>query len=216
MIGVVLNRRLTYWYLLWNLFLAWIPLGFSVLASHLQARQNSMWLLLGLWLLFLPNTFYMVTDYIHIAEVWRANLVFDTVMFSTIIGTAYGLGLTSIVTVHTQLLVRYYPRRQWHIITGIIALSSIAIYLGRELRWNSWDIFYQPFHIMSDILAILTHPALHSDALLISAVFFVMTFAAYWSCWNVISAIPDSNITPKLPGNRDISLYFESSSNMRE
>src|SRR5262245_49330326 len=56
--------------LVWNLFLAWLPLVFAMLAcDRYQDESRRSWGFLGLatsWLLFFPNAPYIFTDLIHL------------------------------------------------------------------------------------------------------------------------------------------------------
>jgi len=55
------------------------------------------------------------------------------------------------------------PRRLAHISMAVVLLAcSFAIYLGRYLRWNTWDIVTQPFALLFDITDRLMHPLQHS------------------------------------------------------
>ena len=73
----IVYRSFGYWYLVWNLFLAWVPLGFVALLSVVLRRQRwSGWLgtlLTLLWLVFLPNSFYLVSDFIHLGDTGKSN-----------------------------------------------------------------------------------------------------------------------------------------------
>src|SRR5581483_2917949 len=94
--GAVANHSLRFGYLLWNLFLAWIPLLLAIILSQtLRRRLWSDWLpllLTFLWLLMLPNSFYMISDFLHVQEVVRNDLLYDVVMFTSFIFTGVLLG----------------------------------------------------------------------------------------------------------------------------
>ena len=61
---------LIYRFLVWNLFLAWIPYFFSVFAAATyRLNPKSWWMLLlpgTLWLVFFPNAPYILTDLLHV------------------------------------------------------------------------------------------------------------------------------------------------------
>ena len=67
---VYLTQKLGYQFLIWNLFLAWLPYLFSLVVSAIyMVRPRWWWATIfpsALWLLFLPNAFYIVTDFIHL------------------------------------------------------------------------------------------------------------------------------------------------------
>lgn len=187
-VGVVANGRLTHGYLFWNLILAWIPLVVAVLIDrHTKNAWTPQNIALGIvWLLFLPNTFYMLTDYVHVTEVARADPVFDSVMFSVVISVGFALGIMSLLIVHKTLLRIVNDTRAKLIIGAVITASSFAIYLGRELRFNSWDVITNPFGLIVDMCQIFIQPHQNLDAYITTLTFFIVTAAAYAVSWYVI------------------------------
>src|SRR5215212_7143970 len=74
---------LDYFNLVWNLVLAWIPLGLAlILYDGARRGVAGHWLLsLGaLWLLFFPNAPYLMTDLKYLSEVGGAPFWFDAVL----------------------------------------------------------------------------------------------------------------------------------------
>jgi uncharacterized membrane protein len=133
-----------YPYLVWNLVLAWMPLALAVLLVITYARSRSAVELLavgGAWLLFLPNAPYMLTDFIHLGP---EHKLFDTVVIGSFALTAVALGFLSLVLV--QLVVTRAAGAMLGWATAIFSLfaASFGIYLGRVLRFNSWDVVRRP------------------------------------------------------------------------
>jgi len=187
--GAIANRSLQFDYLLWNLFLAWIPLLVSgLLLRSLRTRLwSSGWplALTFIWLILLPNTFYMISDFVHIQDVLRSSLLYDVVMFTSFIFTAALLGFSSLYLVHTRLCKRMSMRSS-SIIAGIILfLCSFAIYLGRDLRWNSWDIITNPAGILFDVSDHLIHPLQSGDMFTTTLSFFVLLGSLYVVGWQL-------------------------------
>jgi uncharacterized membrane protein len=187
-VGAISNHSLVFWYLGWNLFLAWLPLVFVLWLLHmLRHKAWSSWQGLGLsllWLGFLPNSFYMVSDYIHLQDYQRVNIVYDTVMFSAFVLTSLLLGYTSLYLIHVQLTRHFKSRLAiWSWISAILLLCSFAIYLGRDLRLNSWDIFVAPSGLLFDVSDILLHPAQHGLAFTTTLTFFVLIASVYVVFW---------------------------------
>jgi uncharacterized membrane protein len=93
-------------YLSWNLVLAWLPLIFALrLVVILKRKVWSSWEGLALsilWLVFLPNSFYMISDFIHLEDVRRVNILYDTLMFTSFIYTGVALGFSSLYLIHTS------------------------------------------------------------------------------------------------------------------
>ena len=134
-------------FLLWNLFLAWIPLLLA-LGIYDRYRHGARTLVLApavaLWLLFLPNAPYIVTDFIHLAPTPPAPLWLDGAILSAFAWTGILLGFVSLYLVHAVVRHRFGPRSGWTMVLGALALTSAGVYAGRFLRWNSWDLLVRP------------------------------------------------------------------------
>jgi uncharacterized membrane protein len=148
--------------LIWNLFLAWIPYGFSMFAAALHRSFPGKWLLLivpaGIWLLFFPNAPYIVTDFFHLVPRYRVPLWYDILMLVTFSWTGIFLAIASLRTM--QGLVRYYLGEivSWIFVVFSLGLGGLGIYLGRFERWNSWDMLSHPQTILKDILVPFADP----------------------------------------------------------
>jgi uncharacterized membrane protein len=191
--GALRNHSWDFDYFIWNLFLAWLPLLFAMwLVSVLRRKLWSSWEAIVasvLWLLFLPNSFYMVSDFIHLDEVQRVNIVYDVVMFSSFIFIGVFLGLSSLYLVHREFHKRFSRRGSTAWLAGIILVCSFAIYLGRDLRWNSWDVLTNPAGLLFDISDRLIHPM--GDPQMFSTVlsFFVLITSMYTLAWKTVQLI---------------------------
>ena len=174
-------------YLVWNLFLAWVPLLFSFwLLSCLQRKLWSSWEALVatlLWLVFLPNSFYMISDLIHLQDVPSANVLYDAVMLMSFVFTSLTLGIASLYLVHQQLRRRIGAWRSGRSIATILLLCSFAIYLGRDLRWNSWDILVNPAGLLFDVSDRFVHPHTYPDMFLTTFTFWVLLLSIYSLVW---------------------------------
>lgn len=181
------------WYLLWNLFLAWIPL---VLAFFMDRRLRhgswADWPAIGLslaWLLFLPNSFYIVSDLIHLEDMPRSDVLFDSLMFSSAVIAGLALGFTSLALVQAQLRRRLSAARTVLAVTGTLLLCSFAIYLGRDLRWNSWDVLVSPAGILFDISERALNPFAYPQAFTVTLSFFAFLSSLYWAIWMMTRAV---------------------------
>lgn len=186
--SVLRNHSLVSSYLVWNLFLAWLPLLLAIrLMDVLKHKAWSSWEALAtsfLWLIFLPNSFYLVSDFIHLQEVQGANLLYDSVMFTAFVFTGLALGFSSLYLVHLQLRRRFTEREASAWIGLILLGCSVAIYLGRDLRWNTWDLLVNPGGLLFDISDRVLHPEAYPGMLLVVAAFFVLLCAIYNLLWH--------------------------------
>lgn len=186
------NGEFAYSYLLWNLGLAWIPLLLVLwLQRVLRTRIWSGWLPLLItlaWISFLPNSFYMITDYIHLHEQDRMNVLFDLVMFTSFILNAVILGYLSLYLMHQELLKRLSTRATTLVVGGILLLTSFAIFIGRDLRWNTWDVVLNPASVIFDVSDRLINPGDHPQMFSTTLSFFVLLVSVYIVIWQMMRA----------------------------
>lgn len=167
--------RPPYLFLIWNTFLAWIPLGLAVALDgiSLLGSRTGRWLLgipAGLmWLFFYPNAAYMITDMLHPfarypissqVRFWQENLFWDhlfTLFFVALLGLA--LGSVSLASVQRLVQRAWGYVAGWVFAVGVLLLSSFGIYLGRFIRWNSWDVLRTPKHVVKETLLYMTDSA---------------------------------------------------------
>jgi uncharacterized membrane protein len=185
--GAWRNHSFVYAYFLWNLFLAWLPLLFSIwLIKTLRKQLWSSWSAIGisfLWIVFLPNSFYMISDFIHLLDVPRVDVLYDAVMFTSFIYTGVLLGIASLYLVHLELKKRLSVRAAAGWIAATLLICCIAIYIGRDLRWNSWDILVNPSGLLFDISDRLLHPSAYPQMLVTITSFFALLSSLYSLVW---------------------------------
>jgi uncharacterized membrane protein len=144
-----------YTFLLWNLFLAWVPL-IAASWAFASARRGVGAFVVGLlvvWLLFFPNAPYVLTDFKHLNE--NANgaspLWYDALMVSSFAWTALMLGFASLYLVHAIVARRANAAVGWVGVVCVLGLGSFGVYIGRFVGFNSWDVFLRPGHVLSVI-----------------------------------------------------------------
>lgn len=155
LLRVKLTHSITYMFLIWNLFLAGIPYLISESIKHyLIIKNNNLVLLTSLfvWLLFLPNAPYIITDLIHLKHISNYELWFDIVLVTTFAINGLIFGSLSMCTIHTIIKKKWNDKVASVSITMVAFLSGYGIYLGRLLRWNSWDVLKQPKLLLFDII----------------------------------------------------------------
>jgi len=186
-VAAMRNQSLDFWYLPYNLALALAPLLMAVwLKRLLRIRAWSSWLSLLvtlLWVLFLPNAFYIVTDFIHLTETSRIDIVQDVVMLMQFSFVGLAFGFLSVFIVHTEFIKRVSARLATPAVIILLLLSSFAIYLGRDLRWNSWDIVTHPLGLIMDVFSRIVNPLAHPQTFIMTFSFFVMLGTMYGVIW---------------------------------
>jgi uncharacterized membrane protein len=159
-VRVVFSHHLTYVFLGWNLFLAAVPLGASLILRRLDPRRRPVTraVLFVLWLLFLPNAPYVITDLIHLQHDPPVPLWFDLAMLLSAAGTGLILGYLSLLDVHRLLEARFGWVGGWAAVSSAVVASGYGIYLGRFLRYNSWEVLTGPGKLLGTIAAHLLSP----------------------------------------------------------
>jgi len=161
----------SYEFLVWNLFLAWIPFGAALALYDLNRRGQSAATQIALavtWLLFLPNAPYIVTDFLHVGRIGGAPIWYDAVLVATFAGTGMVLGLGSVLLVQAAVARTAGEVWGWLMLAPILALCSAGIVLGRVYRFNSWDALFQPGQLVRVVGDRLADPtgSLHGVAVL--------------------------------------------------
>jgi uncharacterized membrane protein len=159
-VRIILSGQLTYIFLAWNLFLAWIPFAISQKIDGAQNRWR-IFLLTGAWLLFLPNAPYIITDFLHLRQRPPIPYWYDILLLFSAALNGLLLGLLSLFNVEKFLTDRYGNRISGLLILCSFFLCAFGIYMGRYLRWNSWDIITNPGGIATDILERIINPFDH-------------------------------------------------------
>jgi uncharacterized membrane protein len=159
---IAYSGRSTYDFLAWNLLLAVIPLVLALqLDRLLQSGRRALSVAgVALWILFLPNAPYMVTDFVHLAPDAPVPLWFDVLLFSTYAWTGLLLGFVSIHVVMEHARPRLGTSRTWLLTVIILAASSLAVYLGRFEYLNSWDLLVRPQTVLGTIFSPRSLPRL--------------------------------------------------------
>ncbi|QDY82068.1 DUF1361 domain-containing protein [Paenibacillus polymyxa] len=156
-----------YQFLYWDIFLAWVPVFISLLMVALTKLRNAkaknilLFFAAWIWLFFLPNALYLVTELLHAFRFYDVNpdtrfwlnTQFWLIVFTSFSAAGIGLFLTSlcVLTVHRMLRKIYSGWLAWGIVFVMLWLASIGVYIGRFARLNSWDVLLQPLVLLADI-----------------------------------------------------------------
>ncbi len=178
-------------FLVWNLFLAITPIVFIFLAKKLHdnfgfEKLSVKIAIIGLmttWLLFFPNSPYIITDLMHLSHLPKNLLWFDSVGIFITALTGLIVGLYSMY--HFQILSKklYGNVIAWFLVLGSIVLSGFGLYLGRFVRFNSWDLFSNPAQLIKQSVLETGNPL----AIQTTLVFSIVLIGLYLSFYNLIS-----------------------------
>ena len=186
-IRILHTGRLTFLSMIWNLFLAYIPYAISTAltvwrtrAAERQPTRSALpaargtslkgflrFLTFLAWLLFIPNSFYILTDLYHLADNHRNSRVpewFDLALILSFAWNGLLLGVLSTRQVEKLLAPEATGLGRWLFLYPVMWLNALGVYTGRYLRYNSWDIITDPFDLLGDILGMIIHPFRHHYA----------------------------------------------------
>ena len=156
---ITLTHEPTYRFLLWNLFLAWIPYGCAALALVVRTKWVRVFLTL-IWLFFFPNAPYLLTDFVHFRDHREFPWWFDVGMLATFACIGLMLALTSLRLLHRQVEWARGTTVGWLFVLSVCTLSGFGVYIGRFVRLNSWDIALNLDAALRDLQAVFTTTAL--------------------------------------------------------
>ena len=186
---VVVTGRVQVFYLVGNLLLAWLPLVFALVVwrEAERPRPRCARVIVGgaAWLLFLPNAPYIFTDLTHLAKLHASSTAppwFDLLLHLLFAMIGLMLGFASL-TVMQNLVERARGKwAGWGFALAALALAGFGIYLGRFLRWNSWDVLLSPVSLLRDIAHCCVAPWNHARTWGFSLVCFLFLVPSYLMC----------------------------------
>lgn len=148
-------------WLSWNLFLALVPYLISRFAvrhpAWIEGRLKFAFIFVA-WLLFLPNSFYIITDLFHLRSSEHVPLWFDLALIFSFAWNGILLGVVSVRQMEKMVRLHWPRVREWQFIYPLMLLNAFGVYIGRYMRYNSWDVVANPFQLAQDIVYLLLHP----------------------------------------------------------
>jgi len=159
-VRILYSGHYYYDYMAWNLLLAFVPFLISLILVILDQKVKKFLMLLPLiclWLLFLPNSFYIITDFVHLGSIGDVGLWFDILLLTSFSWNGMLLGFVSLALLQKIINKHFHKIIGWIFIVVSLLLSSFGIYLGRFLRWNSWDILTSSKDLVLDLQGSLSH-----------------------------------------------------------
>lgn len=158
---ILYTGRWTFVFLGWNLFLAFIPYGISKkLMQHVSCIESS-WkfaFVFIVWLLAIPNAFYIITDLFHLNNNTAVPLWADLALILSFAWNGLLLGVLSVRHMEKIATLKWNWRSEWMFIYPLMFLNAFGVYVGRYLRFNSWDVVTNPFRLAEAVIYLLIHP----------------------------------------------------------
>jgi uncharacterized membrane protein len=182
-----------YDFLIWNLFLAWIPFVLAWLleeAWRRGARPLALVLLGLVWLLFFPNAPYIVTDFVHLRAAAAAPLWYDVVLIASFAFTGVLLGFVSLARVQQVVGEAGSTALGWLLAAVALVFAAFGIFIGRFEERNSWDVIVQPVPLAHDTWRQLTSPSAYPRTLGVTASYAVFLVLAYVALRVIATSLP--------------------------
>jgi uncharacterized membrane protein len=186
-VRVAYSDTFRYGFLVWNLFLAWIPFVIAYMTYSITLQRKALFAIIPisafLWLIFFPNAPYILTDFQHLSyETSSAPVWYDVIMLVWFAWTGVLLGAISLYLMH-EIVKREFGRTVgWVFVFGVSLLSGGGIYIGRFVRWNSWDVFSNPFGFASSIIDQAADPSLRSIGFIsLYTLFFIFIYITLYA-----------------------------------
>jgi uncharacterized membrane protein len=186
---ILAGAQVRHAYLVWNLFLAWLPLVFALCAAERFRATNNVrdrkFLALGIaWLLFFPNAPYIFTDLVHVLAKGRPTFWAELMLILTVALTGFLAGYLSLQVMHGLAARRWGRAVGWVFVASVSGLAAFGVYLGRFTRLNSWDVLLNPLQLVQRTGWAAWNPATewqHTKFLILFSLFlllgYVMLFA---------------------------------------
>lgn len=157
-------------FLLWNLFLAVLPLVASA-GVQSSRRRLARYVWFVVWLLFLPNAPYILTDVIHMSPVDSTLGWYDLAMLLFSAGTGLLLCYISLADVQAVIEARRGKRTGWLAAVWVLLLCGFGVYMGRFLHFNSWQAFTDPLAVGETVVKLALDSGDLPNPIIVSSLF---------------------------------------------
>lgn len=157
---VLYTGQLLFLFLVWNLFLAFVPYAWSGwMDRRLKTSGKGLFLsAVFIWLLFIPNSFYLITDLFHLDMNNNIPLWYDLALLLSFAWSGLLMGILSVRQVEKLFEHHFNKRFDLLFIMPVMMLNALGVFIGRYLRFNSWDVITDPFQLVKEIIFLFIHP----------------------------------------------------------
>lgn len=162
------TNELTFIFLAWNLFLAFVPYLISQWLLNKPAWIANKWKFSALfiaWLLFIPNSFYIITDLFHLQyQSGNVPMWYNLLLILSFAWNGLIMGILSVRHMEKIIHAFWGKGHELLFLYPIMWLNALGIFIGRYLRFNSWDIITNPFSLAMTIFNLIAHPVVYKNA----------------------------------------------------
>ncbi len=158
---LLILQNITFVFLVWNLVLALIPYILSKWVVEKNSLRPQNLLAVAVCIGFLPNAPYLLTDLFHLRYQPTAFIWFDTLLIASYAFTGLGLFILTLKNLSSNFSERLSPRLLIFLRVILVFMCGFGIYLGRYMRFNSWDVVTNPLYLLSEIADRFMDPMSH-------------------------------------------------------
>ncbi len=176
---VGLSQKINFAFLIWNLFLAWIPYSLATFLDKNTSKKKFVIIFIP-WILFFPNAAYLVTDILHVDNRPPIPLWYDSLIFFIFAWLGIMLAVLALLRVHTYLEANYGKLKSTLLVYVIALVTAFGIYLGRFERWNSWDAILNPLAVFQNSIGIWKSVSHSVEPLIFTVVFTATILSSYY------------------------------------
>lgn len=168
-------------WMLFNTVLAFIPI---ILVVVLRYKLNFIvhLIIFFFWLLFLPNTIYLVTDLQHLpVQLLKSQSLIEQLLLLVQFSVLAALGVMTYVyslepfgVIFKRMRFPEIKREVLYIILNYIV--AFGVILGKVQRTHSWYIFTDPLRVYHDVMRTITNVELLTWVLVFGSIVNVLFF----------------------------------------
>ncbi|MGZ5190004.1 MAG: DUF1361 domain-containing protein [Flavisolibacter sp.] len=157
---MIYSGEIMFVFLVWNLFLAYLPFALTEWMQDQMKNKSRLifFAFVFIWLMFIPNTFYIITDLIHLEVNSSVPVWYDLVLLLSFAWNGVLFGIVSVRQMEKLFELYFNKRFGLFFIIPVMILNAFGVYVGRHLRFNSWDVVTDPFQLIQDVVVLFIHP----------------------------------------------------------
>ena len=191
LLRIIIWGKFSFIYIIWNIFLAFVPFLISVILlrlNEINKLKTSIFIIIGfIWLLFIPNAHYIITDLIHVGEVKYVPVVYDVFLLFSAALVGLLFGLYSLSHMEKIIKTKFSKRATSLSMLVIFLLIGFGIYIGRFMRFNSWDFFSNHISILNSFHEIFSNNTDYIEVFLYIILFSFFVYVSFksWKYMNI-------------------------------
>ncbi len=168
---IKLTLEIYYIFLIWNMFLATVPLILVQILHFINKKYLQIALVFS-WVIFFPNAPYIITDVLHLqySNPYHFQMDLALISYCAFYGLVAGFYALQKLNIFFKVNWSWSSKMVIQFNISLFFLSGFGIYIGRFLRWNSWDIVQAPKSLFLEMWTLFTEPITHLNVWLFTII----------------------------------------------